>query len=65
MAAGTQKTIDEIDDIVEMVQAITHTGLYKVSGQQRCPLYIVIFRLWYEVGSQHVKALQAAAISPY
>ena len=41
-------------------------GLYKVSGQQTCPLYIIISDfLWYEVGRQHVKALQAAAISPY
>ena len=41
-------------------------GLYKASGQQTCPLYIVISDfLWYEVGRQHVKALQAAAISPY
>jgi len=27
MATGTQKTIDEIDDIVEMVQAINALGL--------------------------------------
>ena len=55
--------------------ASLHTALYIISAflwdqnthaSLHTPLYIVISDfLWYEVGRQHVKALQADAISPY
>ena len=44
---------------------LTQMSLYKVNGQQICPLLHRHFRfLWYEVGYQHVKALWVATTSP-